>query len=164
MKGLRAPLTFENGRTWRQERTSLTFCGSPSGYNLIRLMRTLEPSRVPSHAHPELEGRFMSRRDSESIQDFGNNFLIPHIFPSSRRDSWNAGLAGSGILTRTCTGSEHRVNKDVSKTHAVQTLDEPRRILALQVRKNVSILVPANEVAELVLKLWRSSVEIVELL
>jgi len=164
IEGLQVPLVLGNGKTWHRERTSSTLSGSPSGYDITRLTRTLELSRVPSHAHPEVEGRPTSRRESESIQDFGNNSLIPHIFPSSCRDSWNARLAGSKIPTRTCAGSERRVERSDSETHGVQVLDEPRQILALQVRKNVSILVPAKEVAELVVKLWRSSVEVVELL
>ena len=164
MEGLLVPLGLENGKTWYQERTSLILCGSPSGYDLTRLTRTLEPSRVPSRTRLEVEGRLMSRRGHESIQDFGSNSLIAHIFPSSCKDSWNTGLAGSEIPTRTCTCSERRVEKDGSVTHTIQVLDEPRRIFALQVRKTVSILVPTKEAAELVVKLWRSSVEIVELL
>jgi len=54
--------------------------------------------------------------------------------------------------------------KDGSETHAVQVFDEPRQLLALQVRKSVLILVPTKEAAELVVKLWRSFVEIAELL
>ena len=50
------------------------------------------------------------------------------------------------------------------EAHAVQVFDEPRQILVLQVRKNVSIFVPAEEAAELFVKLWRSSVEVEELL
>jgi len=109
MEGLEVTLVLENGKTWYQERTSLTLCESPPGYDLTRLTRTLEPSRVPSHARPEVEGRLMSRREPESIHDFGSNSVTPHIFPSSCRDSWKARLAGLEISTRTCANSERMV-------------------------------------------------------
>ena len=53
--------------------------------------------------------------------------------------------------------------KNGLRTHVIQVLDEPYQILALQTCNNVSILVPAKEVAELFVKLGRSSVEVVEL-
>lgn len=56
------------------------------------------------------------------------------------------------------------MGKDDLETHAVQVLDEPYQILALQVWNNVLILVPAEEVAKLGGKFGRSFVEVVELL
>jgi len=105
----------------------------------------------------------MSRRESESIYDLGSTSLAPHSFLSSCKHSWNATLAGSEIPMRPCTSVERRVKRDGLETHAIQVLDEPRQILALQVRKSVSILVPAKEVAELLVKLRRSFVKVAEL-
>ena len=127
-------------------------------------MHTLEPSRAPSDAHPEVDEVPLCRRESENEQASGSNSFVLHIFSSSCRDSWNAELAGSEISTRTCTGSEHRVGKGGSETHVIKVLDKPRQILALQIRKTTSILPPAEEVAELLVKLRRSSVEVAELL
>ena len=62
------------------------------------------------------------------------------------------------------SGVERRLEGDGLETHTVQVLDKPRQILALKVRNSISIFFPANEVAELLEKLWRSSVEVVELL
>jgi hypothetical protein len=63
--------------------TSLTLRESPPGYVLTRLTRTLEPLNVPSYTHP--------RSDSESVHDFGSTSLMPHMFLSSCKDSWNTG-------------------------------------------------------------------------
>ena len=83
---------------------------------------------------------------------------------SSCRDSWNGILAGSGILQRTYASVECGAGKSGLETHAVQILDEPRQIVASQARKNGLILVPAEKVGELWVKLWRSSIEVTELL
>jgi len=48
------------------------------------------------------------------------------------------------------------------ETHAIKILDEPGQILVPQVWDNVSILVPTKEVDELAVKLWQSSVEVME--
>ena len=50
------------------------------------------------------------------------------------------------------------------ETHAIEILDEPRQVVASQARNDLSILVPAEKVDELWVKLWRSSVEVTELL
>ena len=70
--------------------TSFAPRGSPPGCILTRLMRTLDPLKVPSYTHP--------RRESDSMHDFGRTSLAPHILPSSRKDSWNTGVAWSEIL------------------------------------------------------------------
>ena len=56
------------------------------------------------------------------------------------------------------------LGRDGLETHTIQIFDEPRQIPALKVRKNVSIFIPAKETAELLVKLGRSSIEVVELL
>ena len=132
----------------------MTFCGSPPGYTLTRFTRTLEPLMVPSRTYPEAGGRPMSRRESESEQDFGSSCLTLHIFPSSYRDPWNARLAGSEIPTRIYAGYECGVEKGRLETHTVQVLDEPPQILASEVRKSVSVLIPTKEVDELFVELW----------
>ena len=106
----------------------------------------------------------MSRSDSESIHDFGSTRLTPQIFPISCRSPWNMELAGLETLMRTYTGVELRVERDGSETHAIQVLDEPHQILALQVWNRSLILASTKEVAELLEKLWRSSVEVAEFL
>ena len=145
----------------RQERTSLTFCGSPMVCVHTRLIRTLKPPRV-SHTHSGADWRPLSRSESESVQDLGSNSSMPHIFPSSCRDSWNARLPGSEILTRTYTSVERRVGKIHFETHAIQILDEPGQILSLQAWNNILVFVPTEEVDELPVKLRRGSVEVVE--
>ena len=47
--------------------------------------------------------------------------------------------------------------------HAIQVLDKPRQIFALQARNSTSIFFAAKEVAEVLVELWRSFVEVVEL-
>ena len=53
---------------------------------------------------------------------------------------------------------------DLGETHAVQILDEPHQTLTLQAGENALIEIPAKEVAQLLVKLWRSLVEVTELL
>jgi len=45
------------------------------------------------------------------------------------------------------------------EAHAIQVLDKPRQILALQARDSTSIPFTAKEVAEVLVELRRSSVE-----
>ena len=68
------------------------------------------------------------------------------------------------MLTRTCAGSERRAEKDCLQTHVIQLFDDPRQIFTSQVRKSVSIFIPATEAAELLAKSRRSSVEVMEVL
>lgn len=84
-EGLQSSL--ENGGMGCQEHTSLAFCGSPAECVLSRLIHTLEPPRVPSYTSPGVDGRPISRRECENVQDLGSNSLMPHIFPSSCRVS-----------------------------------------------------------------------------
>ena len=79
---------------------------------------------------------------------------MPHILLSSCRDSWNGILAGSEILQRTYASVECGAGKSGLETHAVQILDEPRQIFALQALNDISILVSAEKVDELWVKLW----------
>lgn len=130
-KCLQSLLESENRKTRHQERTSLTFCGSLVGCVLTRLIRTLELPRVPSRTDPEVDGRSMSRRECGSVQDFGSNSLVPHIFLSSCRVSRNSRPAGSEILTRTYAASECGVGEDGLETHAIKILDNPGQILVL---------------------------------
>jgi hypothetical protein len=86
------------GWVQRGEHTSLTSCGSPPGYALMRLMRTFEPLKVPSYTHP--------RRVSEIVHDSGSTPLTPHTFLSSRSDSRNGALARSDTSRTTYPGDE----------------------------------------------------------
>lgn len=79
MEDLLVSLTPENGELQHRGRTSLTFCELPLGSILTRLIRTFEPSKIPSYTHP--------RRESESVHDFGSTSLTLHIFLSSCSDS-----------------------------------------------------------------------------
>ena len=54
--------------------------------------------------------------------------------------------------------------EDNIETHAVQIFDEPRQSIALQLRQTIPVVIPAKEVGELLVKLRRGSVEVVELL
>ena len=49
------------------------------------------------------------------------------------------------------------------EAHAIQVIDKPCQIFALQVRKNTSVPTTAKEVAEVLVELRRSSVEAAEL-
>ena len=107
----------------------------------------------------------MPRRESvESVRDFGNTPLAPHIFLSSCSNSWNVVFAGLEMPTRTYPGVECRPGRDGLETHAIEVLDQPCQILALQAWNGVSKLVPPKATAELLVKLWRSRVEVAELL
>jgi len=53
---------------------------------------------------------------------------------------------------------------DGLKTYATKVLDELGQILTSQARSSVSVPVPAEKVAEMLVELWRGSVKIVELL
>ena len=63
---------------------------------------------------------------------------------------------------RTCAGAECRVGRDGVETHAIEILNKPRHILAFQTWNDILILASAEKVAEVVVELGRSSVEIVE--
>ena len=103
--------------------------------------------------------------EPESVQAFGNNSFTLHIVQSSCRDSWKAALVGSEILARTCATSERRVGGGGSlDAHTVEILYQPRQIIPLKSWDTGLILVSAKDVNELLMKLWRGSVEVVELL
>ena len=104
------------------------------------------------------------RESVESVHDFGNTPLTPHIFLSSCNNSWNVISTGLEMPTRTCPGVKRRVRKDGLETHTIKVLDQPRQILALQVWNDTSKLAPPKEAGELFVKLWRSRVEVAELL
>ena len=82
------------------------------------------------------------------MHDFGNTSLTQHILLSSRKDSSNTGPVRSVMPPRTYGDVEHGVEKGDAETYAIQVLNEQRQPLALYTRKNVSIYVPAEEVAE----------------
>ena len=65
---------------------------------------------------------------------------------------------------RAYIGVQRREERDGSETYAIQVLDEPCQIFVLQVCDGVSVLFFAKEVVELLVKVWRSSIEVVELL
>ena len=85
---------------------------------------------------------------------------MPHSLVSSCKYSRN--IAWSEIPTRTYASVEWRVGRDGWETHAIQILDKPRHILAFQTWNDILILASAKKVAEVVVELGRSSVEIVE--
>ena len=66
--------------------------------------------------------------------------------------------------TRTYPGVERRVGRDGLETHAVEVLYQPCQIFALQVWNGASKLAPLEAIGELLVKLWRSRVEVAELL
>lgn len=59
---------------------------------------------------------------------------------------------------------ERGMGRDGLETHTIQILDEPCQILALQVLSSTSKLATAKAAAELLVKLWRSHVEVAQLL
>jgi hypothetical protein len=64
---------------------------------------------------------------------------------------------------RTYAGVGRGLGKNGLGTHAIQVFHEPRQIFALQARNSASVFFTAKEVAEVLVELWRSSVEVVEL-
>ena len=100
------------------------------------------------------DGRLLSRSESESTRDFGRATLAPHTFPSSYKYSRNARSSGPGTPAITYVGVKRIAEKGGLETHAIQVLNEPHQILALQGLNSISILVPAEEAAELSVKLW----------
>jgi len=105
----------------------------------------------------------MARRELESIYDFGRNSLTPQILLNSCKYSWNAGLARFEIDVRTYDSVGRGLRRDDLEAHAVQVLDEPHQIFALQGRNSTSIPFAAKEIAEVLVELRRSFVEVVEL-
>jgi len=57
-----------------------------------------------------------------------------------------------------------RIQRNDLEAHVIQVLDKPRQIFALQARNNISIPFAAKEIAEVLVELRRSFVEVVELL
>jgi len=66
--------------------------------------------------------------------------------------------------TSICHGIKRRVGRAGLETHAVEVLDEPCQILVSQVWNGASELASPKAAAELFAKLWRSLVEVAELL
>lgn len=161
VEDLRISLVHGDGRTWCKKRTSLVLCEFLVGRTLTYLMCTLEPSKVPSHTLREADRGPMFRREPESAQDFGSNPLMLHILPRSCRDSWNARLVWSETPTRTYACIEHRAGSNL-KTHAIQILDEPGQILVFQAWY-ILIVIPTEEVDELLVRPGQGSVEVVGL-
>ena len=56
-----------------------------------------------------------------------------------------------------------RLERSGVEAHAIQVLDKPCQIFALQVRKSTSVPITAKEVVEVLVELRRSSVEAAEL-
>ena len=105
-----------------------------------------------------------SRGVSESAHDFGSTCLVAHTLPSSCKESWNTRLAYTEVPTRIYAGVEVRVQGDGLQTHTIKVLDEPHQILTLQIWNHVSVLIPAEDVDEVLAELWRGSIELAELL
>jgi len=55
-------------------------------------------------------------------------------------------------------------HKDDLETHIVQVLDQPGQTFASQVPNETLILFPTNEIAELIVEVWRRPIEVVKLL
>ena len=104
------------------------------------------------------------RESVESVHDFGNTPLTPHIFLSSCNNSRNEIFVGLEMPTRTYPGVKRRVGRDRLETHAIEILDQPCQILALQVWNGASKLALLNAAGELLVELRRSRVEVAELL
>ena len=142
--------------------TSFTPCECPMIRVRTRSTCTLEPSRVPTHTHPEAVVPMFSRGPG-SVHDFGNTSLMLHTLPSSCRDTWKTRLAGSEISTRTYAASDqHKVERDDFDTNPIEILHEPRQIILLEGWKAGLILVSTKDVDELLMELWRGSVEVAE--
>ena len=90
--------------TYGRARTSLAFCWSPPGHTLTRLMRTFNPSKVPSYTHP--------RRDSGTVHDSGRTSLTPHIFLRSCSDRRNKTLVRSEMSVRIWNSVELSATKE----------------------------------------------------
>ena len=88
---------------------------------------------------------------------------MPQMFFSSCKYSWNAGLACFDIDVRTCNSVGRGLGRNGLDAHAVQVLDKPCQIFALQVRNCTSIRFTAKESAKALVELRRGSVETVEL-
>ena len=69
---------------------------------------------------------------------------------------------GSEISARTCATSERSLGRDGFDTHAIEILYEPRQIIPLEGWEIGPILISAKEDNELLMKLWRGSVEVAE--
>lgn len=104
----------------------------------------------------------MSRSDSGRIQDFGSTSLVPHILLSPCSTPLDSRLAGLEELVRTYTDVKRGMGNVDFETHAIQVLDEPRQIFALQARDNDLVLIPVKEGTQLSMKLRRGSVEIAD--
>ena len=59
-------------------------------------------------------------------------------------------------------GVERKGESNRLETHTIEILDEPRQIVTLQTWNDVLILLPAEEVDKLWVKLRRGSVEVTE--
>ena len=66
--------------------------------------------------------------------------------------------------TRSYVGGEYSEEKGALMTYIIQIFDEPRQTLTFQSWKGLLILVPVEEVGELLMKLGRAFVEGTELL
>jgi len=61
-------------------------------------------------------------------------------------------------------GVGRRLGKGGLETHAIEVLNEPFQILALQTLDGASKIAPLEAVAELFLKLWGSDIKVADLL
>ena len=66
------------------------------------------------------------------------------------------------MLTRAYTVSERRMGRGCFRTHAIEILYKPRQIIPLEGWETGLIPVSVKEVNELLVKLWRGSVKVVE--
>jgi len=155
VEGLGISLAPKHERKYHQKRTVLNVCGSPLWCILTRWIRTFE--------HPETDGSPMAGREPESAYDFGRTSLIPQIFFSSCRYSWNAGIGWFDIDARTYDSVEGALGRNGLNAHAIQILDKPRQVFALQAWNSTSIPFTAKEVDETLVELRRCSVEAAEL-
>lgn len=122
-------------------------------------------ARIFSSTHLGAGGRLVFGRESGSAHSFGSTPLTLHILLSSWRDSWNVRFVGSEILARTYAHAvSARWGGGCLETHVTQVLDEPRQLLSFQALNTISIPTATKEDAELLVKLRRRFVEIVELL
>ena len=85
------------------------------------------------------------------MYEVGSIILVPQMFLSSRKHSWNAKLAGSRIL-RAYTVLSRDAGNDDAGTHLVQIVNEPHQIIPLKVQHPLPVFPRIEYVAELIVK------------
>ena len=101
----------EHTEAWHRLHAFLAFPRLSPGCILARLIRTLEPLKVPSYTWP--------RRDSESEHDFGSTSLMSDNSLSAFKNTRHSRLAVLEARVRTFIDGESRVGEEGSETHVI---------------------------------------------